>query len=73
MRAAAAEQMLTGLPADDLDPDVLRAAGEAAADAAEPDDDANGSADYKANLVAVLVGRALRDAVAGARPTDLAA
>lgn len=73
VRAADAEAMLTGLRADDLDPAVLRAAGEAAAVTADPDDDANGSADYKANLVAVLVGRALREAVGRTRSTGLAA
>jgi carbon-monoxide dehydrogenase medium subunit len=73
VRAADAERLLVGLRADDLDPAVLRAAGEAAAVAAEPDDDANGSAEYKANLVAVLVGRAFRQAVDRTRPAGLAA
>ena len=52
---------------------VLAAAGAAAARAAEPESDANGSADYKAHLVRVLVGRALREAIAGTRRSDLAA
>jgi carbon-monoxide dehydrogenase medium subunit len=73
VRAAEAERLLVGLQADDLDPAVLRAAGEAAATASEPDDDANGSAEYKANLVAVLVGRALRQAVDRTRPAGMAA
>lgn len=73
VRAADAERLLVGLRVDDLDPAVLRAAGEAAAVAAEPDDDANGSAEYKANLVAVLVGRAFRQAVDRTRPAGLAA
>lgn len=73
VRATEAERLLVGLRADDLDPAVLRAAGEAAASASEPDDDANGSADYKANLVAVLVGRALRQAVDRTRPAGMAA
>ena len=73
VRAAAAEAMLTGLRASGLDPAVLRAAGEAAAEAAEPDEDANGSADYKTNLVTVLVGRALREAVGSASLAGLAA
>lgn len=68
VRVPDAESMLVGLRADDLDPAVLRAAGEAAAIAAEPEADANGSADYKAHLVGVLVGRAVREAVAGTGP-----
>lgn len=62
VRCAIAEGLLTGLPVDELDPAVLRQAGEAAATVAEPDTDSNGSAEYKADLVAVLVGRAVRDA-----------
>jgi carbon-monoxide dehydrogenase medium subunit len=73
VRAPEAERLLVGLRADDLDPAVLRAAGEAAATASEPDDDANGSAEYKANLVAVLVGRAVRQAVERTRPAGMAA
>lgn len=68
VRAHDAERLVTGLVATDPDPAVLRSAGEAAATVAEPDTDGNGSAEYKADLVAVLVGRAIRDAVARARP-----
>jgi carbon-monoxide dehydrogenase medium subunit len=65
VRAAAAEAALVGMSVDDPDAVALRAAGEAAAIAAEPDTDANGSAGYKADLVAVLVGRAVRQALSG--------
>ena len=73
IRVPAAEALLRGLRADDLDPAALAAAGEAAAIAVAPEADANGSADYKAHLVTVLVGRALREAIASTRPSDLAA
>ncbi len=73
IRAAAAEAMLRGMSADDPDPAVLRAAGESAAEASEPDTDANGSAGYKTHLVSVLVGRAFRQAVDRTRATGLAA
>jgi carbon-monoxide dehydrogenase medium subunit len=66
VRCGAAERLVTGLPAGTLDPTILHRAGEAAASAAEPDTDSNGSAAYKADLVAVLVERALRDASARA-------
>lgn len=62
VRVADAEALVVGLAAQDPDPDVLRAAGEAAVVAAEPDTDSNGSAAYKADLVAVLVARAVRQA-----------
>lgn len=74
LRAPEAEALLTGLTALEPDPAVLRAAGEAAATVAEPDTDSNGSAEYKADLVAVLVERAVRQAtsrsVAAGRPGD---
>jgi len=44
--------------ADHGEPDAL------AAEAARPVEDANGSVDYKANLVRVLVARAFREATA---------
>jgi carbon-monoxide dehydrogenase medium subunit len=53
-----------------IDADVLRAVGVAAAEAAEPVSDGNGSADYKAALVATLAGRALREAAARAARRD---
>lgn len=68
VRAPEAERLVEGLPVADADPAVLRAAGEAAAMIAEPDTDSNGSAEYKADLVAVLVGRAVRDALGRAVP-----
>jgi len=69
-RAPMAEAMLVGLPAVDPDPVTLRAAGEDAATVAEPDTDSNGSAAYKADLVAVLVERAVRQAITRAVPAD---
>ena len=45
----------------------IDAAGEAAAAASEPDTDSNGSAEYKADLVRVLTGRALQRAIGTAR------
>jgi carbon-monoxide dehydrogenase medium subunit len=70
VRAAEAEATLVGLSALDPDPAALRAAGEAAATMAEPDTDSNGSAEYKADLVAVLVGRAVLQAIARATAAD---
>jgi carbon-monoxide dehydrogenase medium subunit len=64
-RAAAAEELLDGIPLDELDA-ALEAAGALAADAADPVEDANGSIEYKRNLVGVLTGRAVRAAVTGA-------
>ena len=63
-RAPAAEQMLTGAPAKEIGNGLLAEAGERAAEAAAPVDDATGSAEYKAQLVRVLVERTFRDAVA---------
>ncbi|MFN8519633.1 MAG: FAD binding domain-containing protein [Chloroflexota bacterium] len=65
-RAPEAEALVVGMPADRPDASLLRAAGEAAATVAEPDTDSNGSAEYKADLVAVLVERAVRQAIARA-------
>jgi aerobic carbon-monoxide dehydrogenase medium subunit len=62
VRAPAAEQLLSGAPASELDPALLAEAGERAAEAAEPVEDANGSAEYKAHLVRVLVERTMREA-----------
>ncbi len=59
------EAMLTDQDADP-DPVALAAAGRAAAEASDPVADSNGSADYKRHLVEVLVGRAVRAAVADA-------
>lgn len=63
VRARAAEGVLTGIPAGDLDDDTLRAAASAAADECGAAQDANGSVDYKQHLVAVLVRRCVREAV----------
>ena len=64
VRAPVAEQMLTGAPARELDTALLAEAGERAAEAAAPVDDSTGSAEYKAQLVRVLVERTFREAVA---------
>ena len=64
----AAEEALAGASADGLDA-ALERAGERAADAAEPVEDANGSVEYKRHLVGVLSRRAVRAAVeAGEQP-----
>lgn len=67
VRAAVAEALLAGVDADALEPDVLAATGEAAAEASRPVDDANGSAEYKSHLVGVLVRRTFAEALARAR------
>jgi carbon-monoxide dehydrogenase medium subunit len=64
VRAPAAEEVLTGAPAGNLDSTLLAEAGARAAEAAGPVDDATGSADYKAQLVRVLVERTFREAAA---------
>jgi aerobic carbon-monoxide dehydrogenase medium subunit len=64
VRAPAAEALLTGISVDDVGDELLAEAGERAAEAAAPVDDATGSAEYKAQLVRVLVARASREAVA---------
>ncbi|MCD6727524.1 MAG: xanthine dehydrogenase family protein subunit M [Solirubrobacteraceae bacterium] len=62
VRVHAAEGLLAGLDAAQPDPAVLAAVGEAAAEAAEPVADANGSVEYKQQLVRVLSARCLREA-----------
>ncbi|HEX2345291.1 MAG TPA: xanthine dehydrogenase family protein subunit M [Gaiellaceae bacterium] len=64
VRASAAEQVLNGAPVDEIGSGLLAQAGERAAEAAAPVDDATGSAEYKAQLVRVLVERTFREAVA---------
>jgi carbon-monoxide dehydrogenase medium subunit len=64
VRAPAAEEVLTGASAEDISRELLAEAGERAAAAAAPVDDATGSAEYKAQLVRVLVERTFREAVA---------
>jgi carbon-monoxide dehydrogenase medium subunit len=63
VRAPAAEAQLHGAPVGDAN--AFAEAAESAAEASEPADDANGSADYKQELVRVLVTRCLREAVSG--------
>jgi carbon-monoxide dehydrogenase medium subunit len=65
-RAREAEAALEGAAAGELDAPVTMAA-EAAAEAAEPVEDANGSVEYKRQLVRVLVARCVRAAVERAR------
>jgi len=72
VRMAAAEARLTDLSIGDLD-DAARAAADAAAAGVDPADDLYGSADYKREMVAVFVGRALRIAAARARGAESAA
>jgi carbon-monoxide dehydrogenase medium subunit len=60
VRASEAEALLVGAPVDD-DAALAAAAAEAAV-AARPVEDANGSVEYKAQLVSVLVRRAFREA-----------
>ena len=60
VRSRGAEDALTEAPVNQLD-DVLSVAGERAAEDAVPVDDATGSADYKAQLVKVLVERTFRE------------
>jgi aerobic carbon-monoxide dehydrogenase medium subunit len=64
VRAQQAEQLLAGAPLEELEHGLLARAGERAAEAAAPVDDSGGSADYKAQLVRVLVERTLREVTA---------
>lgn len=60
LRASGAEEVLRGQrPGSEL----YRRAGERAAEESDPIEDARGTADYKRDLVKVLVGRALEKAV----------
>ncbi len=61
-RSIDAEAVLTDGPADGLEARA-RAAADAAAEAADPVEDANGSVEYKRQLVRVLVERCARAAV----------
>ncbi len=60
-RARAAEDVLRGR---DLSPARIEEAGAAAADASDPIEDVRGSSDYKRDLTAVFVRRALEQAAA---------
>ena len=64
-RAIAAEDALAGTSPTELD-GALERAGEHAADAADPVEDANGSVEYKRHLVGVLSRRAVQAAVEAA-------
>jgi CO/xanthine dehydrogenase FAD-binding subunit len=59
--AAEAGKALTGAPVENTDP--LRSAGALAAEAAGAVEDANGSVEYKEQLVRVLVERCVREAL----------
>jgi carbon-monoxide dehydrogenase medium subunit len=64
VRATAAEDLLRGQPLKD---EVLRAAGEAAKAGLDPIGDHRGSAEYKREMAAVFLGRAVRAAWGRAR------
>jgi carbon-monoxide dehydrogenase medium subunit len=64
IKCAAAEAALVGKALDDA---ALKAAAQAAAEAAEPTDDYRGTADYKRSLAKTLTVRALRQAIQRAR------
>jgi carbon-monoxide dehydrogenase medium subunit len=64
VRVPRGEALLVGCDAFHVDVARLDAAGRAAADTADPIADGNGSAEYKRDLVRVLVGRCFRAAVA---------
>jgi carbon-monoxide dehydrogenase medium subunit len=64
VRATAAEDVLRGQPLKD---EVLRAAGEAAKAGLDPIGDGRGSAEYKREMAALFLGRAVRVAWARAR------
>jgi len=66
VRVPSVEARLRGVAVPELE-DVAGAIGELAAAAVEPDDDLHGSADYKREMVAVFVRRALRIAAGRAR------
>jgi CO/xanthine dehydrogenase FAD-binding subunit len=68
VRALAAEAMLEGKPTGDEG--ALTEAAALAAAASEAVEDANGSAEYKNQLVRVLVERCFRDATAAPEHQD---
>ena len=65
-RAGAAEELLDGAAVGELD-GALERAGALAADAADPVEDANGSVEYKRQLVGVLTRQVAQEAIAEAR------
>lgn len=62
VRAREAERLLSGLDVSRMDNETFQAAALAAAEDARPVEDANGSVEYKRNLVRVLVGRCFSQA-----------
>ena len=72
MRAEAAEARVNGVAEAELG-DVTGAMADAAAESVDPADDLHGSAEYKREMVAVFVRRALRVAVARASGAELSA
>ena len=64
IRATAAEDALRGVEPTD---EAIREAGRLAAEAAEPQADNRGSAEYKRSLVRVFTERGLRTAIAAAQ------
>jgi aerobic carbon-monoxide dehydrogenase medium subunit len=62
-RLPSAEQVLLGIDATAPSDEQLSAGAEAAAQEADPVADANGSVEYKRQLVRVLVGRCVREAL----------
>ena len=72
MRVEAAEARVNGVAEAELD-DVTGAMADAAAESVDPADDLHGSAEYKREMVAVFVRRALRVAVARACGAELSA
>jgi carbon-monoxide dehydrogenase medium subunit len=68
-RLVETEQSLLGLDAIDPNDGALSACAELAAKESEPVEDANGSVEYKRQLVRVLLSRCLRDALAQAVAT----
>ena len=72
MRVEAAEARVNGVAEAELG-DVTGAMADAAAESVDPADDLHGSAEYKREMVAVFVRRALRVAVARASGAELSA
>ena len=70
-RVSDAERLLNTVTLDAID-DVIARAADLAAASADPDDDVHGSADYKREMVAVFVRRAIRIAAARARGVEAA-
>jgi carbon-monoxide dehydrogenase medium subunit len=73
VRVPGGEALLIDLDPAHLDVAALTGAGLAAAEASDPVADSNGSAEYKRHLVGVLVGRAVRAAIADASGPGLTA